>query len=101
MSVWCWFQDSLLSQVGGYRESATANEAPICAVPVHAPSRWVMVGEVANLVIVNLQVPGISSLPYHIGHSSYSEGDHCPLSLSEGPQARTFTAVIPTTPTRE
>ena len=26
-------------------------------------------------------------------HSSYSEGDHCPLSLSEGPQARTFTAV--------
>jgi len=23
-------------------------------------------------------------------HSSYSEGNHCPLSLSEGPKARTF-----------
>ena len=59
-------------------------------------------------------------------HSSYSEGDHCPLSLSEGPkartffsvkgrrpalystvslsegpQARTFFSVIPTTPTRK
>jgi len=26
-------------------------------------------------------------------HSSYSEGDHCPLSLSEGPKARTFFSV--------
>ena len=34
------------------------------------------------------------TLTKHINtHSSYSEGDHCPLSLSEGPQARTFTAV--------
>ena len=26
-------------------------------------------------------------------HSSYSEGDHCPLSLSEGPKTRTFFSV--------
>jgi len=34
------------------------------------------------------------------GHTSYSEGDHCPLSLSEGPQARTFTAVKGRRPAR-
>ena len=31
--------------------------------------------------------------PRIIAHSSYSEGDHCPLSLSEGPKVRTFFSV--------
>ena len=35
-----------------------------------------------------------------VNHSSYSEGDYCPLSLSEGLQARTFTAVKGRRPAR-
>ena len=31
--------------------------------------------------------------PRIIAHSSYSEGDHCPLSLSEGPKVHTFFSV--------
>jgi len=53
-----------------------------------------------SLELGGIVAESISSLHDDEPHSSYSEGDHCPLSLSEEPQARTFTAVKGRRPAR-